>query len=41
VALSLDPNGAKKPAFDEKTSCSVKVVAVARNHREFTLQVSV
>ena len=27
VALSLDPTHAKKAAFDEKTACSVKVVA--------------
>ena len=27
VALSLDPAGTKKAAFDEKTACSVKVVA--------------
>jgi hypothetical protein len=37
VALSLDPTNTKKAAFDEKTACSVKVVAGARNHRELTL----
>ena len=33
VALSLDPTGAKKAALDEKTACSVKVVAGARYQR--------
>ena len=31
VELSLDPNGTKKAALDERTACSVKVVAGARN----------
>jgi hypothetical protein len=33
VELSLDPNGTKKAALDERTACSVKVVAGARNQR--------
>jgi hypothetical protein len=31
VELSLDPNGMKKAALDERTACSVKVVAGARS----------
>jgi hypothetical protein len=34
VALSLDQTNTKKAAFDEKTACSVKVVAGARKQRE-------
>jgi hypothetical protein len=33
VALSLDQTNTKKAAFDEKTACSVKLVAGARNQR--------
>ena len=31
VELSLDSNGAKKAALDERAACSVKVVAGARS----------
>ncbi len=41
VELSLDPNGTKKAVLDERTACSVKVVAGACNHRELTLSVQV
>ena len=41
VALSLTKSDTKKAAFDEKTACSVKVVAGARNHRELTLRAPV
>ena len=34
VALSLDQTNTKKAAFDEKTACSVKLVAGARKQRE-------
>ncbi len=34
VALSLDPTNSKQAAFDEKTACSVKVVAGTRKQRE-------
>jgi hypothetical protein len=37
VALSLDQTNTKKAAFDEKTACSVKVVAGARNQRYLLL----
>jgi len=31
---SLDPNGKKEAALDERTACSVKVVVGARKQRE-------
>jgi hypothetical protein len=37
MALSISDAKSKKAAFDEKTACSVKVVAGACNHRELTL----
>jgi hypothetical protein len=33
VVLSLDPTNTRKAIFDEKTACSVKVVAGARYQR--------
>ena len=41
VALSLAEGKTKQAVLDEKTACSVKVVAGARNHRELTLLVPV
>jgi DNA invertase Pin-like site-specific DNA recombinase len=41
MALSMSEGKTKKAAFDEKTACSVKVVAGARNHRELTLHTPV
>jgi len=41
VEISLNPHATKKAALDERTACSVKVVAGARNHRELTLSVRV
>ena len=41
VELSLAEGKTKMAILDEKATCSVKVFAGARNHRELTLQVPV
>jgi hypothetical protein len=41
VELSLAEGKTEQAVLDEKTACSVKMVAGARNHRELTLQVPV
>ena len=39
VALGVDGSTNKKAALDERTACSLKVVAGACNHRQFAIPI--